>query len=484
MNDNRNSATIKFFTILALLVLIGALLLSQIDALRTPLLADFVQDICTGALLSAFVLHLSYFILDRQRVIFLLFSIFCLMLALINRHIIYIFWEDINWFADMLIEYTISFLATLLFVWFLYMQYPKLLHKKVVIFISALLILQLLLLPFDIYFAIEVIHHLGFVVIAFFVYVFVRFIMKLRSETIQFILGFIGFVVFLLFVIHDALVLRNVIDPIVYADDMLTAPIGALFFVLSHTILIALDYIEVKNKEATLVEDNIKQDNVFRIKTDLFRNIAHDMKAPLTLVSSEVQNAMDVFDYDMDKLEICKSLANAQNEVMNMAKKIDKVIEEITVAEFSEGMKPLNVEELITDTASAYHNLLKLNGNILKIEIQDALPEVFGNSDSLSLTLSNLISNANRYTKNGSITITAVHEDEIINVTVSDDGLGIKKDVLPHIFKRGFSTGGTGLGLPICKTVVEMHNGEIWAESDGIRGVKIHFTLPAIVDSN
>jgi signal transduction histidine kinase len=98
---------------------------------------------------------------------------------------------------------------------------------------------------------------------------------------------------------------------------------------------------------------------------------------------------------------------------------------------------------------------------------------------------SNLISNANRYTRNGEVTITvrvinktAEFEEGFIAVTVNDTGMGIKPERLENIFKRGVSDKGSGLGLYICKTAIEAQGGNIFINSDYGKGTKVTFTIP------
>jgi signal transduction histidine kinase len=94
--------------------------------------------------------------------------------------------------------------------------------------------------------------------------------------------------------------------------------------------------------------------------------------------------------------------------------------------------------------------------------------------------MGNLLSNANRHTKDGDITVKAESDGgSIINVTVTDNGSGIAAELLPHIFERGVSgTGSSGLGLEICKKIIESHGGVISAESEPDKGTAVGFALP------
>jgi len=211
---------------------------------------------------------------------------------------------------------------------------------------------------------------------------------------------------------------------------------------------------------------------------DLFRSIAHDLKTPLAIISSEVQNVIDLLDYDKNEHEIRTSLASAQFEAMKMAHIVDKVIKDVYITEFQKEMIPISVCELIEDVAGSNINLFKLNGNNLNIKVSGSPPKVLGNYDSLALVISNLLSNANRFTENGNITISVCADGFVVTIIVSDTGRGIREDLLPHIFQRGVSADGTGLGLFICKTAIDMHNGDIWAESEFGKGFKVFIRLP------
>ena len=121
--------------------------------------------------------------------------------------------------------------------------------------------------------------------------------------------------------------------------------------------------------------------------------------------------------------------------------------------------------------------VLQKRGNELKTEVADGLT-VFGDTDLLSQVMANLIQNANAHTENGGILLSAVRDGGTIIITVRDNGSGISPELLPRVFERGVSDGGTGFGLFLCKTVVESHGGRIWIESKPGCGTTAHFALP------
>ena len=151
--------------------------------------------------------------------------------------------------------------------------------------------------------------------------------------------------------------------------------------------------------------------------------------------------------------------------------------------------------------AETYRALLERNGNSLILDIPQSLPHVYGNPDMLLHVLSNLLSNSNRHTRNGEITVSASLDNgqwvvnnekersqgdsqlstvnsQLVIVSIADTGSGINPEILPTVFQRGVSESGTGLGLSICKTAIEGHNGTISIESKLGQGTKITFALP------
>jgi signal transduction histidine kinase len=129
---------------------------------------------------------------------------------------------------------------------------------------------------------------------------------------------------------------------------------------------------------------------------------------------------------------------------------------------------------------------LERKGVKLSVNLPDDLPPIYADSHEFTQVMFNLLQNARNHTENGSVTITAAERDDdneeenSIIVTVSDTGSGIPPDILPDIFKRGVSglEGGTGLGLPICKEIINSHGGDIKINSRHGTGTTVSFTIP------
>ncbi|HEC89624.1 MAG TPA: HAMP domain-containing histidine kinase, partial [Thermoplasmatales archaeon] len=126
------------------------------------------------------------------------------------------------------------------------------------------------------------------------------------------------------------------------------------------------------------------------------------------------------------------------------------------------------------------------------VEIPEDLPSIIGDPDRLSQVFKNLITNAIKFTDRGSITLSAKKNKNNIEIYVRDTGIGIPKGELNNIFKKFYQVDmkekrmaeGTGLGLYICKEIVEKHNGSIHVESSPGEGSTFIITLPTSIISS
>lgn len=141
----------------------------------------------------------------------------------------------------------------------------------------------------------------------------------------------------------------------------------------------------------------------------------------------------------------------------------------------------LALDSLLSETARIYQTLFARKNNTLTATSQADLPCVEGNADQLIQVLINLLSNANRRTHDGAVVLRAEAAANRVKVSVTDNGEGVASTLLPHVFERYShgKTGGSGLGLSICKSIIEEHGGKIGIESKEGKGTTVWFTLPA-----
>jgi two-component system phosphate regulon sensor histidine kinase PhoR len=157
------------------------------------------------------------------------------------------------------------------------------------------------------------------------------------------------------------------------------------------------------------------------------------------------------------------------------------------------------LQNVVEDVLASTKTQIDEKKQTLQVDIPANLPRVWGDRMRLVQVLTNLVSNAYKYTpENGRITIRAEviqyqadrRAQAMVQVTVQDTGLGIKEEDKPKIFgkfmraddEEALKTPGTGLGLNITKSLVEMHGGHIWFESQFRAGTSFHFALPVAED--
>jgi two-component system phosphate regulon sensor histidine kinase PhoR len=147
----------------------------------------------------------------------------------------------------------------------------------------------------------------------------------------------------------------------------------------------------------------------------------------------------------------------------------------------------VRIVDLVEHAISRLSVIAEDRGIHVTTDLDDQLPDVLADRDQAGQVLLNLLFNAIKFTpEGGSVRIRATHHHQHVAIAVADTGVGIHDDDLARIFERFYksdksrvrSSGGTGLGLPIARHIVEAHGGNIWAESKEGQGSTFTFTLP------
>ena len=169
------------------------------------------------------------------------------------------------------------------------------------------------------------------------------------------------------------------------------------------------------------------------------------------------------------------------SEAKRLADMSSGVLQAFSDEETDVGMFPFSIETVLQQVGRLVMPMLSKNRNTLALDIAKDLPLVHGRAGECTQLVWNLLANAAAHTKDGEITINAQRAaDSFITVTVTDNGEGISPELLSHVFERRYAgtQEGAGLGLSICKEIVEAHGGSITMESSIDKGVTVSFTLP------
>ncbi|MDD4509631.1 MAG: HAMP domain-containing sensor histidine kinase [Oscillospiraceae bacterium] len=255
--------------------------------------------------------------------------------------------------------------------------------------------------------------------------------------------------------------------------DMLVVGISLGATMFAQMRLYRAQQRRVDEQNAVLAQTN-------QAKTRFLANTSHEMRTPLTVISVNIQTVMGLLkrmDGVSEDVETQELLQDAQAEIMRLSRMVGSMLSLNSVADSTEKVK-LDYSALLLNTAEMLRLLITKQENELETEISSGLT-VFGNADLLSQVVINLLQNANAHTKGGVIHLCTGVAAGKITVTVSDNGSGISLEMLPRVFERGVTEGGTGVGLFLCKTVVESHGGAIQIDSTQGVGTTVTFTLPA-----
>ena len=224
---------------------------------------------------------------------------------------------------------------------------------------------------------------------------------------------------------------------------------------------------------------------VNEMKTTFLSDASHELKTPLAAMSGYAQDAELDLMYGGDLTTVQNKLRRISSEANRMALMVTQILDATRIEEGRMVLEkaPCDLDSLVRKTVETYFAVLNKNNNRLILRIPIDLPKVNADSTRLQRVFVNLISNALKHTKDGTVLIKAEADDETVTVTVKDTGCGISPEDLPHIWERYYkgkhAETGTGLGLFICKFIVESHGGTISVESEQGKGTAFTFTLPA-----
>jgi len=257
--------------------------------------------------------------------------------------------------------------------------------------------------------------------------------------------------------------------------------------------------LEEQNHE--LLKANYKLQELDGMKSGFIAALSHELRTPMTsmlgftkmikkrlsevifpqvqVTSSKVEKAIQQVYENIDIIMIeGQRLTKLINDVLDITKmEADKM-------EYK--MQLLSIEQVMQRAAQNMQPFFDVPNKKLIVAIEQGLPLIMGDEDRLLQTIINLISNGEKFTTSGSITCQAVRRGQEMVCSIVDTGMGIAQDDMEKIFDKFVQVGdaltnkpqGTGLGLAICRQIIEMHGGQIWAESELGRGSVFFFTLP------
>lgn len=220
-----------------------------------------------------------------------------------------------------------------------------------------------------------------------------------------------------------------------------------------------------------------------RMRDEVLGVVAHDLRNPLNIITMAANTLAQRLDDAPSQKSIARVLRSAQRANRLIQDLLD--ISAIEAGRFSVEKRPVEMADVVLAAIEAQQNLASAASIILASDVAPELPPIEADEERLLEVLENLMSNAIKFSGPGAtITVGAGAGQGEVVVTVKDTGAGIPPEQLPHLFDRFWQARkkdrrGVGLGLTICKAIVEAHAGRIWAESRVGDGTTMSFTIPA-----
>lgn len=249
-------------------------------------------------------------------------------------------------------------------------------------------------------------------------------------------------------------------------------------------VCIAFEEMRIKLKEQIEVSMQYEKDN-----KELLSNISHDLKTPITAIKGYVEGIRDGVADTPEKMD--KYIRTIYNKATDMDKLIDELFlfSKLDSNSMNYSFAKLNLKDYFEDCVDEIS--LDLESRGISLAYYNHVPEdtiIIADPEQLKRVINNIVGNSVKYMesrRSGHIGIFIKDEPEFVQIEIQDNGKGIAKKELPHIFERCYRTdasrnsskGGSGLGLSIAKKIIEEHGGKIWANSVEGEGTTMSFVL-------
>jgi signal transduction histidine kinase len=237
----------------------------------------------------------------------------------------------------------------------------------------------------------------------------------------------------------------------------------------------------------TLLQDITRERELDQLKDEFISTAAHELRTPLTTVMGYVDLLLHRDEYRVSSEEQKEFLELVFQKSEALAQIIDDLLD---LSRIRSGhlvilkKSPEDLVDLIGETVASYREMTRKHAFVL--DLPDSPVRLPLDAGKIGQVMENLLSNAVKFSPaGGRITISARGSNEEIQVTVADEGIGMRPEQIKQIFDKFYrvdasttAVSGFGLGMNIVRSIVEAHGGSIWVESEVGRGTRVHFTLP------
>lgn len=235
------------------------------------------------------------------------------------------------------------------------------------------------------------------------------------------------------------------------------------------------------------IRDVTAQAELLRLKEDFLLQVAHELRTPIAALSA----SLDLLHEDaltMPREELRTMVSTLRRSAFRLEHLVENLMDagSIEAGTFQVRAMPTTVSHALQEALIFMRPILEGKGQRLAVRIAPGADRVRADPRRTAQVLANLLTNASKYSpESTAVTVSTRPEDGFVRVTVRDEGPGIPPDEQPRLFQRFFrsrlvrdAAGGVGLGLTICRAIVQAQGGDIAIDSAPERGTSVHFTIP------
>jgi signal transduction histidine kinase len=233
-----------------------------------------------------------------------------------------------------------------------------------------------------------------------------------------------------------------------------------------------------------LITDATREGQVDEMKNEFVSMASHEIRTPMTSIKGSLELLLGGYAGELPA-EAAELLGIALTAVDRLVRLINDLLDisKIESGKMEFHLDRLDVNDCVRKSMRSLRTLAEAHKVSIRAEQEGTMPSVMADRDRLEQVITNLLSNALKYTRpETEVTVRTCAQDSVVRISVIDQGPGIAKENLEKVFDRFYqlagSKKGTGLGLTICRALVEQHRGRIWVESELGHGSQFHIELP------
>lgn len=435
------------------------------------------------------MLSLSLFAFRRKDRKLLFFSLLCFVMGLrrllIEERLLY----DLEWFdwhTLQSLENLSIYLALPLLLGYLQHLFPQEFHRRLtqlgLVFCLPFCVAALSM-DVDQYTRLNVPFQI--LSVALIPFIFYRYSLALRHRRKGARMFGLSLLVFTLAVLNDVLNYSYLID----TPNLIH--IGTLAFVLFQLGSMVNRYLQnfrtIEHMTLALQESNRELKQLDTFKDEFLAATSHELRTPLHSINhlARLVQAQPGKTFNSEHQQALRLIEATSERLGNL---VNDILDAASIKHGKLRLQPcaIKIAPLVSAVVQSLQPLLNDKPVKLKVELPPSLPEIYADAQRIQQVLVNLLGNAIKFTEQGQILINAHCEGEMLNLSVSDTGLGISADKIERIFlpfehyleTNADALQSTGLGLPICRKLVELHEGKLSLSSVSGRGTKVEVRLP------